>query len=154
MPTFRTASRALAPGGKFYADLDPNWYFWSGISALTSGGQYHPLVQREIDAVTQKDQEVESKFGIPREVFNHAEFGKDFVGGFKEETLTEQLASAGFSRVDFHYDWFLGEGFLINSGEKPREELLTEAALVNAALLRALPVSRGLFKYVGFVATK
>jgi SAM-dependent methyltransferase len=154
MPTFRTASRALALGGKFYADLDPNWYFWSGIRALSRGGNFHPIVQREIDAVTLKDHEVEDKFGIPREVFNHAEFGKDFVGGFKEEDLTEQLISAGFSRVDFHYHWFLGEAFLINSGEKSRDELLREAALVSATLQRALPVSRALFKYLGFVATK
>src|SRR6185436_11266653 len=30
-PTFRTASRALAPGGKFYADLEPNFHFWASI---------------------------------------------------------------------------------------------------------------------------
>jgi ubiquinone/menaquinone biosynthesis C-methylase UbiE len=154
LPTFRTASRALAPGGKFYADLDPNFYFWEGIYRLKRHGNYHPLVQREIEAVTFKDEEIEAKFGVSREVFNHAEFGKDMAGGFKEETLREQLKEAGFGRVDVHYHWFLGEGFLINSGAASREELFGQAAVVNDALQRALPVSRNMFKYLGFVATK
>lgn len=154
LPTFGTASRALAPGGKFYADLDPNFYFWDSIYKLERGGDYHPLVRREIEAVTFKDEEIEAKFGVSREVFNHAEFGKDMAGGFKEETLRQQLLEAGFARVEFHYHWFLGEGFLINSGSAPREELFQQAAVVNDALLRALPVSRHLFKYLGFVATK
>lgn len=154
LPTFRTASRALAPGGKFYADLDPNFYFWESINRLRRHGNYHPLVQREIEAVTFKDEEIEAKFGVSREVFNHAEFGKDMAGGFKEEMLREQLNEAGFSRVDVHYHWFLGEGFLINSGTASREELFGQAAVVNDALQRALPVSRNMFKYLGFVATK
>jgi ubiquinone/menaquinone biosynthesis C-methylase UbiE len=154
LPTFRTASRALAPGGKFYADLDPNFYFWESIYRLERHGNYHPLVQREIEAVTFKDEEIEAKFGVSREVFNHAEFGKDMTGGFREEMLREQLKKAGFSRVEVHYHWFLGEGFLINSGTALREELFGRAAVVNDALQRALPVSRNMFKYLGFVATK
>ena len=68
----------------------------------------------------------------------HAEFGKDIAGGFKEETLRQQLLEAGFSRVEFHYHWFLGEGFLINSGLLARAELMQQAML---NLL--LPVSGG-----------
>jgi ubiquinone/menaquinone biosynthesis C-methylase UbiE len=154
LPTFRTASRALATGGKFYADLDPNFYFWEGIYKLERGGDYHPLVRREIEAVTFKDEEIEAKFGVSREVFNHAEFGKDMAGGFKEEKLREQLKEAGFSQIEFSYHWFLGEGFLINSGTATRDELFQQAAVTNDALQRALPVSRNLFKYLGFVATK
>jgi SAM-dependent methyltransferase len=154
LPTFRTASRALAAGGKFYADLDPNYYFWEGIYKLERGGDYHPLVRREIEAVTFKDEEIEAKFGVSRETFNHAEFGKDMAGGFKEETLREQLLAAGFARVEFSYHWFLGEGFLINSGTAPRQELFQQAATIHDGLQRALPVSRNLFKYLGFVATK
>jgi ubiquinone/menaquinone biosynthesis C-methylase UbiE len=154
MPTFRTASRALVSGGKFYADLEPNWHFWSGIRGLVGHGAYHPLVQREIDALTAKDEEVQARFGIDREVFNQAEYGKDIAGGFKEESVAEQLREAGFSSVVFHFEWFLGEGFLINSGTASRDELLKEAESVNAALQRALPLSKVLFKYMGFVATK
>src|SRR5436190_1014085 len=136
-PTFRTASHALSPGGKFYADLDPNFYFWEAIYKLDRGGDYHPLVKREIEAVAFKDEEIEAKFGVSREVFNHAEFGKDIAGGFKEETLREGLLEAGFTSVEFHYHWFLGEGFLINSGAENREELFRRATVVNEALQRA-----------------
>jgi ubiquinone/menaquinone biosynthesis C-methylase UbiE len=153
-PTLRTAAKALSPGGKFYADLEPNFYFWESMSQLDRGGAYHPLIAREIEAVTFKDEEMEAKFGVSREVFNHAEFGKDIAGGFKEEDVRRQLLDAGFSQVDFLYHWFLGEGYLINSGEAPREELFLRAALVNDALQRAMPVSRNMFKYFGFVATK
>ena len=154
LPTFRTASCALMSGGKFYADLDPNFYFWENIDRLERGGAYHPLVQREIESVIFKDEEIETKFGVSREVFNHAEFGKDILGGFREEVLREQLFAAGFGRVDFHYGWWLGEGYLINSDGATRNELLREAAVIDEALQRALPVSRNMFKYIGFVATK
>jgi ubiquinone/menaquinone biosynthesis C-methylase UbiE len=154
-PTFRTASVALQPGGKFYADLDPNFYYWHAISQLERGSSsYHPLVRREIEAVHYKDEEVETRFGVSREVFQHAEFGKEITGGFKEEVLQDKLQRAGFSDVVFHYHWFLGEGFHINTGRKPRGELLLEAGLINDVLQLALPVSRHLFKYLGFVATK
>lgn len=153
-PVLRTASRALAPGGKFYVDQDPNFYFWAEIGRLERGGDYHPLVRREIESVEHKDEEIEAKFGVSREVFNHAEYGKDLVGGFKEEDLRAELIAAGFSRVEFHYHWFLGEGHLINSGTAPKDELLRQAAAMDEALKRALPVSRAMYKYVGFVATK
>ncbi|MDB6169789.1 MAG: hypothetical protein JWM88_2653 [Verrucomicrobia bacterium] len=153
-PTFRTAHRALAPGGKFYADLDPNFYFWDEIRRLKRDGGHDPIVAREIEAVTFKDEEIEAKFGVPRETFNHAEYGKDIAGGFEENALRSQLLGAGFSRVEFHYHWFLGEGALINSGAAPREELLRQARTVSEALAKALPVSRAMFKYLGFVATK
>jgi ubiquinone/menaquinone biosynthesis C-methylase UbiE len=153
-PTLSTAARALVPGGKFYADLDPNFYFWQSISALERGGDYDAVIRREIEGVTYKDEEIEAKFGVSREVFNHAEFGKDLAGGFKEEDLERQLMEAGFSQVDFHYHWFLGEAAVINSGSSPKEELLARARFINDALQRALPVSRNLFKYIGFVATR
>ena len=153
-PTLRTAYRALAPGGKFYADLDPNFYFWDEIRRLKRDGDYDMVVRREIEAVTFKDEEIEAKFGVPRETFNHAEYGKDIAGGFEEAALHSLLLEAGFSRVEFHYHWFLGEGALINGGTAAREELLRQARTVSDALTRALPVSRGMFKYLGFVATK
>ncbi len=153
-PTLRTAASALGRGGKLYADLDPNFYFWESISNLERGGAYHSLVRREIEAVTFKDEEIEAKFGVSREIFNHAEYGKDIAGGFKEETLREQILQAGFARVEFHYHWFLGEAFLINNGTAPRQELIEQARVVDACLQRALPVSRNMFKYLGFVATK
>lgn len=153
-PTFATAHRALAPGGLFYADLDPNRAFWESITRLERGGEYHPLVRREIETTVFKDEEIEAKFGVSRDVFSHAEYGKDVAGGFHEESLRDLLLATGFRHVEFHYHWFLGEAFLINSGAAPREELLRQAETVHEALQRALPVSRALFKYLGFVAAK
>ena len=153
-PTLGTAARALGPGGKFYADLEPNYYFWEVINRLERGGAYHPLVQREIEAVTFKDEEIEERFGVSRDTFNHAEFGKDIAGGFKQEELQRLLREAGFSQVEFYYDWFLGEGFMINREGAPREERFRHAEIVNESLQSALPASRNLFKYLGFVATK
>jgi len=152
--TLATAYKALVSGGKFYADLDPNYYFWQSVNALERRGSYGPVVRKEIEGVSYKDEEIEAKFGVSRDVFNHAEFGKDFAGGFKEEDLRCKLAAAGFSDVTFHYHWFLGEAAIINSGTAAKEELLLRAQQINEALQAALPVSRNLFKYIGFVATR
>ena len=146
--------RALVAGGKFYADLDPNFYFWQSIGSLKRDGIYDSIIRREIEGVSHKDEEIEAKFGVSRDIFNHAEFGKDIAGGFKEDELTRQLVIAGFSGVKYHYHWFLGEAAVINGKSCPKEELLVQAKLINDALQRALPVSRNLFKYIGFVATR
>jgi SAM-dependent methyltransferase len=153
-PTLHTASSALAPGGKFYADLEPNFYFWEAIRAVDADLPLTPVVKREVDAVLARGVEVQAQFGVTSDVFDRAEFGKNILGGFKEDILRELLESAGFSDVTFHYEWFLGEGHLINSGTAARSDLLTQAALVDNVLRQALPVSRHLFKYIGFVATK
>ena len=153
-PTLSTAARALVPGGKFYADLDPNFYFWQSIGSLKRDGIYDSIIRREIEGASHKDEEIEAKFGVSRDIFNHAEFGKDIAGGFKEDELTRQLVIAGFSGVEYHYHWFLGEAAVINGKSSPKDELLARAKLINDALQRALPVSRNLFKYIGFVATR
>jgi predicted TPR repeat methyltransferase len=44
-PTLRNAAKALRPGGKFYADLEPNFYFWRAISDLNPNGQYDSVVK-------------------------------------------------------------------------------------------------------------
>jgi ubiquinone/menaquinone biosynthesis C-methylase UbiE len=153
-PTLRTAYRALRPGGVLYADLEPNFYFWAGVGALERGRDYDPLVRREIEMVTYKDEDIERKFGVGKEVFNKAEYGKSLAGGFKEEDLRRQLAEAGFREVDFTYSWFLGQGYLINDAGYPLDEGLRIADAAAGALRKALPLSRGIFKYLGFTARK
>jgi ubiquinone/menaquinone biosynthesis C-methylase UbiE len=152
--TLRTAFQALTPGGKFYADLDPNFYFWHAIASLENPDTRHEVVQREFRSTCEKDVEIQQKFGIPQEVFQHAEYGKDFSGGFKEEDLKKLLHKVGFSRVEFQYHWFLGQSALINSGAAPRKTLMNTSATVDTILQNALPLSRSLFKYLGFVATR
>ena len=153
-PTLATAAKALKKGGQFYVDLDPNFYFWDAITKLEGKGTYDPIVQREIDAVAHKDDEIAKEYGIPNAVFNDAEYGKTATGGFKEEDLREKLMRVGFSKVEFTYYWYLGQAFLVNEEGKPREERLANAAKTDEVLQKVMPLSRHLYKYVGFIAHK
>ena len=153
-PTLKTAYTALKPGGKLYCDLDPNYYYWESIHKLDRGGNYDPIVKREIEMVTYKDEDIEKNFGVSKDVFNTAEFGKTITGGFKEEELIAQLKEVGFSHVTVFYYWFLGHASLINNSWGTKEERLKYADVMDSVLQRSLPVSRNLYKYMGFIATK
>jgi ubiquinone/menaquinone biosynthesis C-methylase UbiE len=153
-PTLKTAANALRKGGIFYADLDPNFYFWDAIAKLDEKGTYDPIVRREIDAVVHIDDAMNKEYGIPNEVFNDAEYGKNIAGGFKEETVRDTLLGAGFSKVEFRYYWFLGQAFMVNDESLTRPERLASAARTDSVLQGVMPLSRHLYKYVGFVATK
>ncbi len=154
-PTLRTAARALREGGRFYADLEPNAHFWRGIEELErAGGEYDPIVTREIQAVQHRDEEIERDFGVSAEDFNRAEWGKSMQGGFTPEDLRGRILEAGFTSVDFFYEWFVGRGQMINDAALTPEQRTANAVAVEDLLVRALPLSRGLFKYLGFVATR
>lgn len=152
-PTLATAAKALRKGGRFYADLDPNFYFWDAITKL-EGGTYDPLVMREIAAVAHKDEQMNHEFGLPSSLVNDAEYGKNIAGGFKEDELRKRLLEAGFSEVHFTYYWYLGQALVVNDESRPRERRLEDAALVDAVLQKVMPMSRHLYKYLGFVAIK
>jgi ubiquinone/menaquinone biosynthesis C-methylase UbiE len=154
LPTLRTACRALKPGGILYADLDPNYYFWESVHTLKRDGVYDPIVKREVEMVTYKDEDIEKNFGVDKNTFNYAEYGKNIKGGFKEEDITDLLKKVGFSRVEFFYHWFLGQGQMINDKAQSKEENIKRADIVSDALQRCFPISRNLFKYVGFYAIK
>jgi len=153
-PTLNTAYTGLKPGGKFYCDLDPNYYYWESIHKLNRSGEYDPIVKREIEMVTYKDEDIENNFGVSKEIFNQAEFGKNIAGGFKEEELINQLKATGFQKVTIFYYWFLGQASLINDSWGTKEERIKYAEIMDSILQRSLPVSRNLYKYMGFIATK
>ena len=153
-PTLKTAFNALKKGGKLYVDLEPNFYFWQELNKLNRDGDYDSIVKREIESVCYKDEEIARNFGLEKETFNDAEFGKSTKGGFKDEELTEMLEKIGFRNLEFHYYWFLGQGVLINEEKYSREDRFQYAGVMNEILQRALPVSRPFYKYLGFVATK
>jgi SAM-dependent methyltransferase len=153
-PTLKTAYTALKPGGKLFCDLDPNYYYWESIHKLDRSGNYDPIVKREIEMVTYKDEDIEKNFGVSKDIFNNAEFGKNIAGGFKEEELVTQLKAIGFSHVSVFYYWFLGQASLINDSWGTKEERLKYADVMDSVLQRSLPVSRNLYKYMGFIATK
>jgi SAM-dependent methyltransferase len=154
VPTLRTAAKALRPGGKLYADLDPNHYFWDAIAKLDPNGTYDPIVTREIGATVQKPEEVNREWNIPSDVFDRAEYGKNIAGGFREDVVRKQLTEVGFSSVTFSYYWFLGQASIVNDPAHSKDENVAAANRMDAVLQKAMPLSRALYKYVGFVATR
>lgn len=153
-PTIETASKALRKGGVFVNELDPNYYFWEAVNKLERNGNYSPLVKREVEEVNHKDEDIEKTFGVNPDVYNTAEYGKNIKGGFREEELIETLLGAGFSKVEIKYHWFLGETLVVNNANFDKETNLTTAKWFNEVLHSSMPLSRHLYKYVGFVATK
>lgn len=154
MPTFHNCHRALRRGGKFYADLSPNAYFWDAVKQLDPAAQHNPILSREVNAVRHKGEEIEAQFGVSSETFVKAEFQKHVEGGLREEAVRMQLMKAGFTDVTFVYHWFIGQAQLINDSGMTREERLSHAEVMHSYLTKAMPLSRHLFKYVGFIATK
>lgn len=153
-PTLKTAFNALRDGGIFYADLDPNYYFWEGVNKLDRNGEYDGIVKREIEMVTYKDEDIEKNFGVDKDVFNSAEYGKNIKGGFKAEELEASLKNIGFKKVTFFYHWFIGQGLLINDEKFSKEDRFRYAEITDLYLQKALPLSKNLFKYIGFTAQK
>ena len=153
-PILRNAYRALRSGGMLYIDLEPNYYFWETVNALDGTSGYDIIVEREVQAVAHRDEEIEAQFGVAAGVFNRAEYSKSVKGGFKEEDLIATLHGIGFREVDFFYRWYIGQGVLINEEGSPLEDRIRDAAAIDRLLQRALPISRSLYKYVGFIATK
>jgi ubiquinone/menaquinone biosynthesis C-methylase UbiE len=153
-PTIETASKALRLGGVFVNELDPNYYFWEAINKLERNGSYSPLVKREVEEVNHKEEDIEKTFGVNPDIYNTAEYGKNIKGGFKEEELIETLLGAGFSKVEIKYHWFLGETLVVNNPNSEKERNLETAKWFNEVLHNSMPLSRHLYKYVGFVAKK
>lgn len=153
-PTFVNAFNALKPGGRFYADLSPNFYFWDSVKKVDTSKQYDAILQREINAVLAKDEEIQAQFGIDKEVFKNAEHQKHIKGGLVEEELRSLLLKVGFTDVKFIYHWFIGQAQLINDASKDKALRFEQAHVMHDYLTRSLPISRNLFKYIGFIATK
>jgi ubiquinone/menaquinone biosynthesis C-methylase UbiE len=154
-PVCRTAFRALRAGGRFYADLEPNFYFWEAIGRLDRNGAHDGMVRREIEMTTHKDEDIERQFGVDRAVVRDAEYGKSAGGGFREEWVREVLTGIGFRRVEVFHHWFLGEAVLINDESfGSAEARFRHAEVMDGLLRRAMPLSRPLFKYLGVVAEK
>ena len=148
-PTIKEIYRVLKPGGIFYSDLDPNYYFWEEIAKLSPDVQYSSIVEREIKAVLSKGEEIEAEYHVQKELLWAAEPLKHKGGGFKEEDMRSCCAEAGFTSVEIKREWFLGEGRIVND-EKTKDS----AEIVRNLLHEMLPLSRHLFKYIGIVAVK
>lgn len=155
-PTIETAYKALRNDGCFYADLDPNFYFWEKIISLSKDStiEYDPIVTREINAVLHNDKKISEKYIVPETIFNQAEYGKNIKGGFIDFEIVDLLKSVGFKKIKVFYTWYIGQGSIINRDITQKSNLLTLSSEVDNILQKALPLSKPLFKYFGFCATK
>lgn len=153
-PTLANIYRALKPGGWLYGDLEPNKLFWDAICSLSRDGNYDQIIRREIEMVTFRSEGVENSYGIPQDIFSLAEYGKDILGGFREEALVRSLEKMGFRSIAVFYNWFLGQGIVINDPSTPRDSAFHNAAIVSTWLHKLYPLSKPFFKYLGFYAQK
>lgn len=152
-PLMRTAYRALKPGGVYYTDLEPNRAFWNELSKLAADDPLlPPLVKAEVVKIV--DHQTALDIGVTRETLDLAEYGKNIRGGFDEDELRAMLGRVGFSKVEVKYHWFVGQGAIINAPGTDKAAQIAIAEQMDQALHRALPLSRPLYKYLGFVATK
>ena len=154
LPTFANCYRSLRDGGLFYADLSPNAYFWDDIRELNVHTSYDSIVNREVLAVHKKNEEIEAEFGVDKDLFTLAEYQKHVVGGLREELVEKQLQQVGFKNITFIYHWFIGQAQLINDTSMSKEKRFDHASVMHEYLTKSLPVSRNLFKYIGFIAEK
>ncbi len=152
-PTFKTAYEGLKSGGKLFIGLEPNFYFWNALRDLDHKGNFDEIVAREVRAVDE-DEVVAIKFGVSKDTLDKAEFSKSIKGGFKEEELLADLKAIGFKNIRVEYDWFLGQGMMINEASVPVAERFKNANVVDGILKRQLPLTLHLFKYLSVFAER
>lgn len=154
--TLSNAYRMLKPGGHLYIDLEPNFYYWEALRNLPKSANYSDVILREIAQTVDKDSEIEKEYGIEKNIFNAAEFGKNIKGGLKADEVSNLLNSIGFQNVQVKYNWFLGHGKIINNEAlDPNKDLrLRYGDICEESFRECLPLSRHLFKYLEFIASK
>jgi ubiquinone/menaquinone biosynthesis C-methylase UbiE len=142
--------RVLRPGGCLYADLEPNRHFWKNVMGAHDdvGPSTRPLARDEVDSVLHTGTRVEQEFGIPADVFDLAEYNKAITGGIDPGECEAMARDVGFSHFEATYEWFAGQGKILHGVSAEA------AATVADYLQQALPLSRGLFKYLRFRAVK
>ncbi len=146
-PTFTEAYRLLREGGVFYADLEPNYYYWDMIKNIRKCKVGDEIIMREIQSVLDKVDEISNQFNLDKKIIMLAEYQKIVKGGFKEEDITQLLHEVGFTSIDFRYEWYLGQAYYLHNEPE-------RGAIIESYLRRFLPAARHLFKYVSFVAKK
>jgi hypothetical protein len=102
----------------------------------------------EIDSVCRTDQKVAEAFDIAPDVFNLAEYQKALTGGIDPDMFSALLEATGFEAVRTSFEWFAGQGKILHGISA------SAADTIDAYLRQALPLSRGLYKYLRFVAVK
>lgn len=148
VPTLKEAYRVLRKGGIFYADLDPNFYFWETIKKSADAKNVSDLLKLDIEAICDMTSGYQENKDIDMDALRGAEYVESTQGGFKEEDMIKALKKAGFTQntIDFH--WFWQEGKVIRD-LSPKEALYFENHLK-----LGLPITRAWFKYFKTEAVK
>ena len=144
----REAARVLKPDGLCYVDLEPNKLFWEALSSLQKDVELSAVVKKGQDSVTQTDSRVAQQFGIPKEIVQQAEYGKDILGGIDAREVQKEAVALGFRSCTVWYEWFLGQAEVMHG------QSFEDAAKIEAYLREVIPLSSHLFKYVQFLFVK
>jgi ubiquinone/menaquinone biosynthesis C-methylase UbiE len=150
LQVLREACRVLKPGGICYVDLEPNKHFWSAMERLpVSEVERLPAMMRKAyDSVVATDARVQAQFGIDKNVFNRAEYGKAVLGGVDAEAMCAAAPQLGFKSCAVRYEWFLGQADIMHGRS------IGEAEKIESYLREIAPLSNHLFKYVQLIFVK
>ncbi|MBM4233972.1 MAG: methyltransferase domain-containing protein [Gammaproteobacteria bacterium] len=151
-PFITEAARVLRVGGVFFSDLNPNRAFIDAISQAASARgsalEGFPVVHREVEGALNNGQYYERSLGVDAAMLEAAEPIKTLSRGFDATEVMSFAKDVGFSQVRVEYEWFLGQGPIIN-GERPKD-----AEVIRQYLRLVEPVAGHLFKYLRFVFIK
>jgi ubiquinone/menaquinone biosynthesis C-methylase UbiE len=147
-PTLSEAYRCLRPGGIFFADQDPNYYYWRLMNSLKEEGDLTGIIQREVRSIVDVSADIAKETGLSLEDISFAEFQKVEKGGIDPEQVVSLMQELGFCSVTYRYEWFLGQG------KVHHQQSAKEAQVIENFLREILPATRHLFKYLSFFAGK
>jgi len=147
-PTLSEAYRCLRPGGIFFVDQDPNYYYWWLMDSLKGRGDLTEMVQREVRSVVYVSEDIAEETGLSLEDISLAEFQKINKGGFDPDRIVSLMEELGFCSVSYRYEWFLGQG------KVHFQQSTADVQAIENFLREGLPATRHLFKYLSFFAEK
>jgi ubiquinone/menaquinone biosynthesis C-methylase UbiE len=146
--TLSEAYRCLRPGGIFFSDQDPNYYYWRWMNHLKERDDLAEFVQREVRSVVSVAEDIAKETGLSLEDISLAEFQKVNQGGFDPDKIVLLMEEVGFCFVKYRYEWFLGQGKLLHQHSE------AEVQVVENFLREMLPATQSFFKYISFLAEK
>ena len=147
----REAFRVLKPGGIFFAGLNPNRGFSEMLRKIESKVVPTELplaISREIKGMLHNGEYHKEMFGLNEDSLTKAEPEKSTNGGFDPKEVLDTAELLGFSAVECHFDWFLGQGVLMNSDSS------IDLDNIDQYLQSMLPASSHFYKYMNFIFTK
>jgi ubiquinone/menaquinone biosynthesis C-methylase UbiE len=146
----REAFRVLKPGGVCYTAQDPNRLFWTAVRQLNDRvpESLQSIVAKAYDAVLNTDAILEQRFGTPQSLVQAAEPVRAILGGLDPTEVEQDAAAIGFRSCEVRLEWFLGEAEVMHGQSSEA------AAIIDAYLRSASPLTNHLFKYVQLTLVK